>query len=130
MNDRAPAREVGSGATIAIAVLGMADRALDGVVEVAMREAQDAGVDPLIIIDTFDFAPLRRRGLLFEQVIDVRRRRWTHPDYAWEAYRERQFELIGRKWRSLSLISFGGAPPKGCVEAYWRGAANPVRPDR
>lgn len=115
-----------SGATIAVAALGLSGGPLDAIAETATREAAAAGVAPLFIVDTFDFTSLHRRSALFEQVIDVSRRRWSHPGYAWTQYQERQFELIGRKWRSVSFVVFGGPVRQPCIDAFWRGVKNPV----
>ena len=111
---------------IAVTALGLAGDALGTVADVAAREAARMRVKLLFILDGFDFAPLRVREAWFEQVIDVPRRRWSHPGYDWAGYRERQFELIGRKWAPFTIIAFGVAPPAECVAALKRGAAQPL----
>lgn len=111
---------------IAVTALGLAGDALGAVADTAAREAARMRVKLLFIVDGFDFAPLRVRDAWFEQVIDAPRRRWSHPGYDWAGYRERQFELIGRKWGPFTVIAFGVAPPPGCVSALKRGAGQPV----
>ncbi len=113
---RAPAANAPR-AVIFVTVFGLSIQALEEVLEVVMREGQDAPVSPVFLTDSLEFKPFRARRLRFEYLPDGGRQQRFAPDLDWRAYERRRYRLLVAKWRPQSLISFGTPPPADCAAA-------------
>jgi hypothetical protein len=104
-----------------VTVLGMQGDALDNVIQTVTTECQQARTRPLFVTDGSDFARFRAGRFLFEQVVDVEVCRTRRPELDWRSYGERQYRLIGRKWKPVTAIAFGRQPDPSFLDAAMRG---------
>jgi hypothetical protein len=73
------------------------------------------------VTDQDEFSPFRERRSLFEQVVDVEICRAWRSDMDWRSYAERQYRLIGRKWKPVTTIAFGRKPDPAFIDAVMLG---------
>lgn len=111
---------------VAVVALGADDGAVASIADTVLKDAAKNNWSLVFVVDGFDFAALRDRDLAFEQVVNPKRRRWTHPSYDWAFYRRRQFFNIGRLWTPKSVVAFGGTAPDDCLNALKEGARRPL----
>jgi hypothetical protein len=106
---------VSARATVLVAVLGLAGRTLEDVIETVASEAGTKPITPVFITDSLDFAPFRKRRLRFEYFPDRGTRQRFVPALDWDMYECQRYVLLREKWRPRSLIWFGQPPPSECV---------------
>lgn len=118
----APAAAKGTGSKIVlVSVLGMRGEALIHVIETVTNECRQTRTRPLFVTDQDEFSPFRQRHSLFEQVVDVEICLARRPDLDWRSYAERQYRLIGRKWKPITTVAFGRKPDPAFVDAAMQG---------
>ena len=104
-----PFAEAGQGRRVIVVVaVGLEPEQRASVLDLALRLSAEHGVVPLVLTDDDDFAPLRRRGMLFEYFPPGSVREALAPALEWELYLQRRLALIRRKWRPMRVVAFGG----------------------
>ena len=93
---------------IVVVAVGLEPEPRASVLDLALRLSAERGVVPLVLTDDDDFAPLRRRGMLFEYFPPGSVREALAPALEWELYLQRRLALIRRKWRPMRVVAFGG----------------------
>jgi len=103
---------------IAIAVFGLPPEALEKVVE-EVEAGLRGGLDlvPLFLTGSPEFAPFRRRHLLFEYLPSPERQRPFLPDLDWDTYLLRRLALLRRIWQPARILAFG--PSARAVLEQW-----------
>lgn len=114
--------------TVLVTVLGLSGGALEEVLELVTKRAETTPIAPVFITDILDFGAFRRRRLRFEYLPDRERQQRFAPELDWEVYLRRRYAQLRDKWQANSVISFGRAPPRGCVVDR-RLASGPKRPE-
>ncbi len=93
---------------IVVVAVGLEPEPRASVLDLALRLGAERGVVPLVLTDDDDFAPLRRRRMLFEYVPPGPVRLALAPTLEWELYLQRRLALIRRKWQPIRVVAFGG----------------------
>lgn len=105
------------GGVVVVTVLGLGGEPLEKVLDLVQAECRSLGRKAVLVTDRDELAPFRRRRLIVEQVPDAEAMAARLPDLPWRLYRERQFALIGRRWRPTASVSFGRRPDAACLAA-------------
>ena len=92
---------------MAVVACGLAPEQRDNVLDVIARQSAAADLVPLVLTDDDDFAPLRRRSMLFEYLPPPAARARFAPALEWDLYLQRRLALLRRKWRPVRVIAFG-----------------------
>ena len=93
---------------IVVVAVGLEPEPRASVLDLALRLSAERGVVPLVLTDDDDFAPLRRRRMLFEYFPPGPVREALAPALEWELYLQRRLALIRRKWQPIRVVAFGG----------------------
>lgn len=106
---------------MAVTVLGLAGEALTQVLDMTERRCREQNVRAVIVTDSLDFEPFRKRRLVVEHVAAAETMRGLAPDLAWCLYERRLYALLRTRWEPAVVVHFGRPPDEACLKALGDG---------
>jgi hypothetical protein len=95
---------------VLVSVLGLVGDDLTGTIDTVAGRSRSTGVVPVFITDQSDFAPFRRRRVLFEYLPAAPERTVRAPSGMDRHYEPDRMREIKRKWSPVTSVSFGRKP--------------------
>lgn len=105
---------------VAVLIFGLAETEVAMVVERIGEElAHKPDFAPVFVTDCKDFSIFRGERYTFEYVPSQAEQGSFAPDLDWSNYLSRRAEILRRKWRPVSVVSFGKEPPFSPEALQW-----------
>ncbi len=105
---------------VAVLIFGLAETEVAMVVERIGEElARKPDFAPVFVTDCKDFSIFRGEHYTFEYVPSQAEQGTFAPDLDWSHYLGRRAEILRRKWRPASVVSFGNEPPFSPEALQW-----------
>ena len=115
---------------LAVHVEGFAGGELERILTLVERRSEENGLLPVILARRVDFAPIRRRGLALELLVDPAAQPVLLGDRLWAERLAGQLRGIARLWRPVELASFAHPADPALVAQLRKVLLEPTRAER